>query len=267
MRTRSAAAILLLFSLCAVHLFGAALPSLAQIKKVMLSDDEATKAVLARDLGMRNPGRGQICLKFTSAEVNGVGAKSAPQVALLLRSLDRCWYDYLVVLSQSSPGLSPIKAIPIFSHYRHSRVSFPAIFKSGEKVVWIDEDTIDSGTGAWDINSVILRVDDRRVWATLDEPKIVNRSVPDFTETDQNTEEFAVSEFTFVPVTEAASAFDSDWLSKTPVNFVIAERRSLRKHSTKLTLYRLYDWDETLGKYRATAIERSTYNLLVKRSH
>jgi hypothetical protein len=243
---------------------GATVPSPEKIRETLLDKsseliDIDAREKLAADLRLVTvPESAEqhetTCADFDSVRLSYPALEPGFTDSTLIFRSEHCWWDFVVILRHTtSAAWTHVATYPVFSKYDHSAVRFPSLLKQGQQEIMIDRTNIISGTGFWQYNTTVIRMNRGRPEVILDESQESNLSVPDGK--GSNTELLERGIFFVVPSEEPEKALCDS-----------LEKQEISKHSQRIVRWRIFAWDSTMSRFRPQFVDESYANKLSKKS-
>jgi hypothetical protein len=183
-----------------------------------------------------------LCLVYQSVGVDYVVLqKPGPQAVLQIDASGSCWHTYLVVLEKIEGGSwMHVQTLPLFGKNRKLEFTFPSLINAHEHEIVAKKYAVDSGTGIFQTNMIIIKLVGNRLEVVFNEPEIVVFAIPTTRgEEPASTDQEQESEFSFVPGGE-----DSTSLKQ------ILEKQVIRDHDTTIVRWRIFHWAPELRRFQ-----------------
>jgi hypothetical protein len=213
------------------------------IKRTFLRGTDEAKEKLAANLNLRGKvENAAACTWFQTVQPNYPALESNREYAVLVLRSEQCWFDFIVILRhKATKDWELVETYPVFCKYGHSPISFPALLKQGQQEIMINRDNLVSGTGFWQFNTTIIRIQDQKPDIIFDEIQELNFFVP---EQGGNTEETERGSFFIVPSDDPSIALSD-----------ILEKQVIVRHKQRIVRWRIFSWDVRMNRFRSQPLD------------
>ncbi len=222
-----------------------------RIRETLLNGNESQRRELAKKLrltypwwGRGDPGTGEPFTDFESIKVTHVRLlPRGHQAAIVAKATQSSEHCFLIIVTRPEAGLwTYVDTLPLWSKHSEPNIYFKSLIEPGIDEIVVRDLTVDSGTGIYQTNMRIFRLDRGRLEIVFDEPERVTFWVPtgNGTSPSYNTEQAEDNQFSFVDVEQGEPSASVKQ---------VLEKRVIRDHKTTIVEWWVYFWSPEIGRF------------------
>jgi hypothetical protein len=186
------------------------------------------------------------CVSFDRVDEHQVRLRADADNAVLVADSGECDATYLIVFDKEKKSeWRHVQTVRLSSHVQHPEVSFAELVQPGVSEVVVHRETTRESGSAQQENFVVLKMLHNRLVPVLDTVERYDLVMPNVPENDaDNVEQTQQSSFAVINAQ-----------GKTGPPARILEKEVLQQQKTSFTLYRYWNWDPELERFRSTAYD------------
>lgn len=229
----------------------------SEVAETLRGGDSVKRSELATELEIMAPNdsnpaakSGAVCADFTRVEEWQVALRADADNEVIVANSTQCDSTYIIVFDKARKGeWRFLQTMRLPSRVQRPDITFAHLVQPGISEIVVRRETIREGGAAEQENFVVLKLLQDRLVPVLDAVERLNLMLPN-RPTDDGDVVTQTQQSTFLLVKSEANS---------GATMQILEKQVVKERKTSLTLYRNWDWDPALERFRAVASDGTEF--------